>query len=82
MTIMRGRPRASACRQVDSAPTSTPSTALTTSAAKSAAASAEPTSPEKSAYPGVSIQLIFTPFHSVGANASWTLLLRSISSGS
>ena len=82
MRIARGRPASTASSHATSVWTSTPSTAETTSRTASTALIAERTSPTKSAYPGASSTLIFTPFHSTGAIASETLMPFLISSGS
>ena len=69
MTITRGRPSFAAARQASSVWAWTPSVALTTTTARSARARAVSISEAKSAYPGVSSRLTFTPLTVNGASA-------------
>ena len=71
-----------AARQASSVCACTPSVALTTTTARSTLASAVTISPAKSAYPGVSRRLTFTPFTVKGAREVEMESCRDTSSGS
>ena len=81
-TTTRGRPNAAAARQASSVCACTPSVALTTTTARSAVARAAMASAAKSALPGASSRLTFTPSTVNGAMARDTESWREISSGS
>src|SRR5579883_2907211 len=81
-TTSRGSPSAAAARHASWVWACTPSVALTTTTARSATDSAAVMSAAKSAYPGASRRLTFTPSTSKGAMAIDTDSWRDVSSGS